>query len=104
MSELLSRQELNFRLSDIDLLRLSHYSRNMTDFNLISDLLPTIADLYFNGRLKGEQNSSSFLLDLGQAAILLGVGLQRKSVNAVAKELDLPVDQGYALLNKAIRR
>uniref|UniRef100_A0A915LPU8 RNA cytidine acetyltransferase n=1 Tax=Meloidogyne javanica TaxID=6303 RepID=A0A915LPU8_MELJA len=81
----LSRQELNFLLSDIDLLRLSHYSRNMTDFNLISDLLPIIANIYFNGR---------------QAAILLGVGLQRKSVDFVAKELELPIEQGYALLNK----
>uniref|UniRef100_A0A1I8C298 RNA cytidine acetyltransferase n=1 Tax=Meloidogyne hapla TaxID=6305 RepID=A0A1I8C298_MELHA len=100
----ISRQELNFLLSDIDLLRLSHYSRNMTDFNLISDLLPIIANIYFNGRLEGKQNSTSFSLDLGQAAILLGVGLQRKSVDMVAKELELPVEQGYALLNKAIRR
>ena len=75
----------------------------MTDFNLISDLLPTVAIIYFNGRL-GEQQNSSFSLDLGQAAILLGVGLQRKCVDTVAKELELPVEQGYALLNKAIRR
>uniref|UniRef100_A0A915P3Y5 Possible tRNA binding domain-containing protein n=1 Tax=Meloidogyne floridensis TaxID=298350 RepID=A0A915P3Y5_9BILA len=76
----------------------------MTDFNLISDLLPIIANIYFNGRLNGQQQTTSFSLDLGQAAILLGVGLQRKSVDNVAKELELPIEQGYALLNKSIRR
>lgn len=79
----------------------------MTDFNLISDLLPIIANIYFNGRLNGQQQqqtTTSFSLDCCQTAILLGVGLQRKSVDNVAKELELPIEQGYALLNKSIRR
>lgn len=32
------------------------------------------------------------------------VGLQRKTVDQIAKELDLPVNQIFALLNKLIRR
>lgn len=39
-----------------------------------------------------------------QAAILLAMGLQRKSADQVAKELDLPVSQIFALFNKAFRR
>lgn len=34
----------------------------------------------------------------------MSVGLQRKIVEHVAKDLDLPVNQVFALLNKAIRR
>lgn len=42
-------------------------------------------------------------MDVRQAAILLCIGLQRKSVNKIAKELGLPANQIYALLNKTVR-
>jgi N-acetyltransferase 10 len=83
----------------LDLKRLSHYAKNLADHHLVSDLLPKIAGLYFNGQM-----GSNVSLDLTQAAILLGVGLQGKGVDETANELGLPVSQGYALLNKAIRR
>jgi N-acetyltransferase 10 len=72
----------------------------MADHNLITDLLPTLATLYFNERI----DAAAVTLDLGQAAVLLGVGLQRKLVDQTATELGLPANQAYALLNKAIRR
>ena len=39
-----------------------------------------------------------------QAAIVLGLSLQRKDVQDVADELDLPVSQALALYNKAVRK
>lgn len=36
--------------------------------------------------------------------MLLSVGLQRKSVETTARELDLPISQANSFLNKAIRR
>lgn len=39
-----------------------------------------------------------------QSAILLGTGLQHKTVDILVKELDLPANQLLALFNKAIRK
>lgn len=39
-----------------------------------------------------------------QSAILLSTGLQRKTSNAVATELNLPASQVLAIFNKAIRK
>ncbi|KAL3080370.1 hypothetical protein niasHT_032575 [Heterodera trifolii] len=100
-SSLLDRAELRLRMSDLDLRRVAQYCRNLADLALISsDLLPTIAGLYFTARV--DTNRSP--LDLSQAAVLLGVGLQRKMVETVANELALSASQTHALLNKAIRR
>lgn len=54
---------------------------------MILDLLPTIASFVFNHRMKSLR--FSFL----QVAILLAIGLQRKSVDDISYELDLPVNQ-----------
>lgn len=97
---LLDRAELRLRLSDLDLRRVAQYCRNLADLALISDLLPTIAGLYFTARV----DTNRAPLDLSQAAVLLGVGLQRKMVETVANELALSTSQAHALLNKAIRR
>lgn len=39
-----------------------------------------------------------------QSAILLGTGLQHKTVDVLVTELDLPANQLLALFNKAIRK
>lgn len=39
-----------------------------------------------------------------QSAILLGIGLQHKTVDVLVTELDLPANQLLALFNKAIRK
>ena len=43
-------------------------------------------------------------LSLLQAAIVLGLALQRKEIGTIAKDLDLPTSQALALYNKAIRK
>ncbi|KAL0578886.1 N-acetyltransferase 10 [Marasmius crinis-equi] len=102
-------------LSPFDLKRLESYGNNMLDYHVILDLMPTIASLFFQRRLTkasqtqdetGEEKSSSGTISLSavQSAILLGMGLQRKSVEDVETELSLPVSQTLALLVKVIRK
>lgn len=43
-------------------------------------------------------------LDYRHAAVLLCAGLQRKSVEKAAEELDLPINQAYAFLFKGLHR
>jgi len=63
------------------------------------DLLPIVSSFYFEKRLGGE-------LRLGavQSSILLALGLQRKTIEQVEEELNLPVNQALALFVKSIRK
>ena len=66
----------------------------MVDHHMIGDILPTLARLLFLGRLRGMR------LSYLQVAILLATGLQHRDVDAIASELDLPVNQVLAFFNK----
>ena len=74
----LTSQELSFLFTPFDLRRLESYAQNLLDYHIILDLLPTVAMLYFEKRL-GEGVRLSAI----QSSLLLGMGLQRKSVEAV---------------------
>ncbi|KAI6207695.1 RNA cytidine acetyltransferase [Aphelenchoides besseyi] len=95
----ISRRDLELFLTNGDLKRLSKYSRNMANHFLITDILPTIAELYFNGKLE-----STLELDIIQSAVLLCMGLQRKSADTTATELNLLNNQVMAHFNKAMRK
>ena len=66
---------------------------------MIRDLIPSISKLYFLKTLSEETR-----LSREQAGLLLGLGLQFKEINPVIKELDIPVNQGLALLAKSVKR
>lgn len=66
---------------------------------VILDLLPTLAALYFAQRFPADVKLSGV-----QSSILLALGLQRKSVEDVEQELQLPVAQSLALFVKTIRK
>lgn len=70
--------ELSFRVTPFDLKRLDSYANNMVDYHVILDLLPYVASLYFDRRLGDDVSLSAV-----QASILLGMGLQRKSIEEV---------------------
>lgn len=55
----LTREQLSLFLKNSDLHRLSQYARNMIDYHLIMDLLPTLAFLYFDERLDAEVHDFS---------------------------------------------
>uniref|UniRef100_A0A7E4UYI6 RNA cytidine acetyltransferase n=1 Tax=Panagrellus redivivus TaxID=6233 RepID=A0A7E4UYI6_PANRE len=91
-------EQLRLVLSPRDQRRLSSYVRNLVDHHLVTDIVPTVAGLYFTEKLHEDVT-----LNLIQSAILVGVGLQRKTVDEVAADLGLPINQVLALFLKAIR-
>ena len=92
-----SAEQLDFLLGAYDLRRLQSYAHNLVDHHLILDLVPLIAQLRFTNRLRTP-------LSHVQAALLLGVGLQAKSIDDLQRELGLPASQLLALFNKAMRK
>lgn len=97
----------------------------MVDYHLIMDLIPTVARIFFLKQLGDVSISAAqcvrfytssgpkinlfvvvnhfFLTGLLQA-LLLGVGLQHKSVDQLDKEIDLPSSQLMGLFNRLIRK
>lgn len=94
----MAADELDSNLSKYDVKRLELYSQNMADYHLVMDLLPTLARLYFLQKF-GDVHVSAV-----QAALLLGLGLQHKTVDSIAGDLDLPATQLLGLFNRMIRR
>ncbi|CAG9859781.1 unnamed protein product [Phyllotreta striolata] len=94
----LTKSELDIHFMKYDLKRMEMYSNNLVDYHLIMDLMPTLSKLYFLNQLGDMQMSAV------QSAILLGLGLQHKTVDTLASELDLPATQLLGLYNRLIRR
>lgn len=94
----LTKLELNIHLTMYDVKRLQMYCRNLVDYHLIVDLIPTLARLYFL------QKMGDIHLSAAQASILLGIGLQHKTVDELVGELDLVSSQLLGLFNRIIRR
>ncbi|KAH8813187.1 GNAT acetyltransferase 2-domain-containing protein [Xylogone sp. PMI_703] len=95
----LTKSELDALFSPFDLKRLESYANNMLDYHVVLDLVPTLATLYFTGRLK-----SDIKLTGVQSSILLAVGLQRKDLSDVEAELSLPSSQLLAMFIKILRK
>ncbi|KAL9124238.1 MAG: hypothetical protein Q9217_006413 [Psora testacea] len=94
-----TKGELDDTFSPFDLKRLDSYANNMLDYHVILDMIPTIAGLYFLGRLKPAVSLTGV-----QSSILLALGLQRKMLEDIEKELNLPTSQLLAMFVKTIRK
>lgn len=80
----LHAQELSYLITPFDLKRLEQYANNMLDYHVILDLLPIVANLYFQQRLcASEEGEEDVRFTAVQSAILLAVGLQRKAIEEV---------------------
>lgn len=95
----LRKADLDAALSPFDVKRLDSYANNLLDYHVILDMVPTIAEYYFSGRLAGKVNLSGV-----QQSILLAIGLQRKSLDDIEKELNLPSSQLLAMFLKILRK
>lgn len=95
----LSKQTLDSTFSPFDLKRLDSYANNLLDYHVILDMIPTIADFYFSGRLGPNFSLSGF-----QQSVLLAIGLQRKSFDDIEKEHNLPASQLMAMFIKIARK
>lgn len=98
----LSKADLDSLFSPFDLARLESYANNMLDYHVILDMMPAVAMLFFTGRLK--QPPCSVSLSGVQQSILLAIGLQRKDLTDVEKELNLPSNQLLAMFVKVVRK
>ncbi|OLY84057.1 UPF0202 protein [Smittium mucronatum] len=93
--ENLSRDFLPF-----DIKRLESYSNNVLDYHVILDLLPKLANLYFSfPSVKSSCNLSGV-----QQCVLLGIGLQRKSIDVLVGELGLNSSVLMAMLMKIVKK
>ncbi|CAF9913463.1 MAG: killer toxin resistant protein [Alectoria fallacina] len=95
----LTKSELDDSFSPFDLKRLDSYANNMLDYHVILDMIPPIAHFHFTNRLK-----SAVSLTGVQSSILLAIGLQRKILEDVEKELGLPSSQLLAMFVKIVRK
>lgn len=71
-----------------DLKRLESYANNMLDYHVILDLMPAVANIFFQQRLAassrtGDPQDGPVRLSALQSSILLAVGLQKKSVEDI---------------------
>ncbi|CAH8479368.1 unnamed protein product [Heterobilharzia americana] len=82
LSQELTQAEIKNLFSAVDLERLRRYSRSLIDFHLVNDLLPLLAQVYFQRRLPNVR------LNKTQQVILLGMGLQHKTVERLSSEFD----------------
>lgn len=95
----LVKSELDKIFSPFDLKRIDSYANNMLDYHVILDMIPQIAILYFTGRLTPAISVTGV-----QSSLLLAIGLQRKVLEEVEKELALPASQLLAMFVKIVRK
>ncbi|KAK4100388.1 DUF699-domain-containing protein [Parathielavia hyrcaniae] len=95
----IKKTDLDTLLTPFDHKRLESYANGLLDYHVVLDLMPTIAQLYFTGRLR-----SNVQLSGAQQAILLGVGMQRKEIETVAEDLGMNPSQVLAMLMKIMRK
>jgi N-acetyltransferase 10 len=98
----MSKSQFALFVSPFDFNRLKSYAGNQADYHLVIDLVPTLTKLYFSGQL-GVQN-----FNYTWEAILVGVGLQCKTIDKVTAELweddKYNVSNSLALFHKAMIR
>ncbi|KAJ5106252.1 RNA cytidine acetyltransferase [Penicillium angulare] len=95
----LKKADLDATFSPFDLKRLDSYANNLLDYHVILDMIPLLSEYYFSNRLAGKVSLSGV-----QQSILLAIGLQRKSLDEIEKELSLPPSQLLAMFLKIIRK
>merc|ERR1711939_964444 len=85
-------------LSRDDAHRLEKYGRNLVDYALVMDIVPTLATLFLGRRMPGVHLSQA------QCAMMVAVGCQHRTFDEVAADLKAPASQLLALFNKAMHK
>lgn len=97
--ERIDKTEADKSFQAYDMKRLEMYAQNLVDYHLVLDMVPEMARLYFLNKL-----GADFNLSLVQAAILVAIGLQRKSIEELEKDIQLPPNQILAMFNKIVKK
>ena len=90
--------ELDRLFTSHDVARLESYASGYYDYHAILDLVPTLATLYFGDRL------SSVKLATLEKPILLSVGLQRKDLEDVFRDLGIASAAALAIFSKLVKK
>lgn len=94
-SKVFSFKDLNSLFSSFDLKRLIAYTKKRVDFHVILDLVPKLAKLFFNEKLK-------FSMSFTQCAILNAFGLQKKKLEEIILDFCMSTNQILALFKKVV--
>ncbi|XP_029724164.2 RNA cytidine acetyltransferase, partial [Aedes albopictus] len=81
-----------------DIQRLEMYARNQVEYKLIMDLTSDLALLYFQSKM------ASANIDSLQKAILLGTGLQHKTIEKLSEEFNMPNNQVLAKFYDCLKK
>ena len=90
----LALSEMSKMITAYDLGRLKSFTNNMVEYRLILDLIPTLAKIFFCFNSAGLEGLH---LSPIQKGILIGIGLQFKTVDVLASEMSI---DGKQLLGK----
>lgn len=96
--KLATRADIGNSLLPHELRRLDSYTRNQVEFRLILDLTYDIAFMYFQDQFP------ALSLDAIQKAILIGVGLQHKTVDKICEEFNMPSNQILAKFYDSMKK
>ncbi|EAA09908.4 AGAP010491-PA [Anopheles gambiae str. PEST] len=81
-----------------DVQRLEMYIHNQVEYKLIMDLTSDLASLYFQGKMSGAH------IETLHKAILLGCGLQHKTIDKLMEELNMPSNQVLAKFYDCVKK
>lgn len=94
----LSQNEIDTFFLPHDIQRLEAYCYNQVEYRLIIDLTMDLALLYFESKIISDH------MDSLQKAVLLGVGLQNKTIEQLSIEFNMPVNQVLAKFYDCIKK
>ncbi|WOL09558.1 hypothetical protein Cni_G18311 [Canna indica] len=90
-------KQLDQLLSPHDMKRLEAYTNNCVDYHMILDLLPILAQHYF-------QQKIPVTLSPVQASVLFCLGLQNKDIGEIKEEMKLEREQILSLFIKVMKK
>jgi N-acetyltransferase 10 len=94
----MTKDQLEFFISKYDFKRLELYTKNLVKYQMVIDLIPSIAKLFFLRKF------GNVKLSYTQAGILLGFGLQYKTFDTIGEEFNIQNNQLLAMFNKMIKK
>lgn len=94
----ITRADIKYTLLPHELRRINSYTRNQVEFRLILDLTYDVAFMYFQDKFP------QLSLDAIQKAILIGLGLQHKTVDTICEEFNMPSNQILAKFYDAMKK
>ena len=83
--------------------RLKYFTLNIIDYHVLLDLFPKLATHVMLEQIQTEEGDALQLSHVLKS-ILLGIGLQRKTINDISVEMKIPCSQVLALMTKGIKK